>query len=205
MTGTEIIEKFELYTDDTTELSPEEEIDLANRVLHQIYDELPWEFLRKEYSTTVASSAVAIAADFDYPMVNYTEDNTSDVPDTKVLYIGTDKSVYPIVPMGSRYGATKQGNWCYYNPTTTKFEFVTAPTNGETAVYDYKYVPTDITTATSPVLPTNAHMMVVFGMLIDDEIIQKSEKARSNVPENTRAYNKLMSQLRARNARQFFN
>lgn len=201
MTGSEILAAFELYTDDSTELSPTEELALANRKYRLILGERPWEFLRKEQSTTVASSAVALPSDFDAFMHNYTDDPTMDVPDTPVVYIGTEMSPYFLVNMGMRYGLTKQSNWCWYNPTTGNIKFQTAPDNGKAAVFDYKYRPDDITTGTSPVIPTDYQIAIVFAMLIDDEIIQKSEKARSNRLEYQVAFNETMSQLRMRDAR----
>lgn len=47
LTGEQIIERFELYTDDTTELSTDEELEVANDKLRLIYMEQPWEFLRR--------------------------------------------------------------------------------------------------------------------------------------------------------------
>ena len=43
LTGQQIIERFELYTDDTTDLSSDEEITLANDKLRLVYMEQPWE------------------------------------------------------------------------------------------------------------------------------------------------------------------
>ena len=73
--------------------------------------------------------------------------------------------------------------------------------SGNPYEYDYKTSPDDITVGTSPSLPPEYHPMVVFGMLIDEEIIKKSEKARSNMQDNAIQYQHYMKNLKLRDAR----
>lgn len=47
MLASEIIAKFELYVDDSTELSTQEELDLLNKVYQKVADDRPWEILKK--------------------------------------------------------------------------------------------------------------------------------------------------------------
>lgn len=213
MIGTEITQKFELYTDDTTELSTEEEIALANDKAKLIYMEMPWEFLRKAFSgSTNVDGTVSAPADFVHFMHNYSEDPTQVLPDQSVVYL--NKTPYFVVPMGARNnfnqnnGVYGNQNICWYNPSTGKIEFPVTPGSGVLAEFDYQYQPADFTDVTSPVAPrgldTQFGMAIVHLMCIDDDVIQKSEKARSNITENNAMYQKILSNLKHHNAKFFF-
>lgn len=204
MNGQEIIQKFELYTDDSTELSSAEELALANSKLRVIYQEQPWEFLRKNATGSIASDGtITLPTDFDHPMVNYTDDPTSDLPDQAVVLVGAGKTPYRFIPMGSRKSYIGNEAVCWVNLVSGKIEFPSGA-GGQTYDFDYKYKPTDITTSTSPVLPSDFHEMVVSLMLIDDDIIQKVEKARANITENNSKYLKFLSNLKSWNSKFWF-
>jgi hypothetical protein len=196
MQGAEIIQKFELLTDDTTELSGEEELALANKVLRDIYDIQPWEFLRKAASGTVSATGITIPTDFLQFMLNYSEDNTSTLPDTAVVYI--NDRPYRIIPMGNRVNYPG-ADVCWFNPAAGKIEFRNNPA-GATYAFDYKYLPADITLATEPIIPTS-HYLVVYGMLIDDELIQRMGKENSNMADNSALFNRNLTNLKHHNAK----
>ena len=201
LTGQQIIDRFELYTDDTTDLSSDEELIVANDKLRLIYMEQPWEFLRRKKSGVVEGDGkITPPTDFDELMENYSEDPTISEPLLKVIFIGSQKSPYFVVPMGQR-NANQYSNVCWVDPTDGKINFVQSPGTGTTYEYDYKTSPDDITVGTSPALPPEYHPMVVFGMLIDEEIIKKSEKARSNMQDNAIQYQRYMKNLKLRDAR----
>lgn len=199
MTGQDIINKFEMHTDDTTELSSQEELELANAKLRFIYDLQAWEFLRKNKTGTVAAAGIVVPTDFLHCMVNYSEDMTSNLPDTAVVYLGGNP--YKLIPMGMR-NSSPITNVCWYNPSNRTIEFKENMA-GQSYEFDYKYLPDDITVSTEPVLPTS-HYIVVYAMLIDDDVIQKTDKARSNIVENTNAYGQQLSNLKSYNSKLFF-
>lgn len=214
MTGTEIIQKFELYTDDTTELSTAEELALANDKAKIIYQEMPWEFLRKAFSgVTNADGTITAPADFVHFMHNYSEDPTQSLPDQAVVYIN-GYTPYFVVPMGARNNYNSQNgifgdrNICWFNPSTQKIEFPVSPGGGVQAGFDYQRLPADFVAGTSPAAPMGMDsqfgMAIVHLMCIDDDIIQKSEKARSNVSENNGLYQKILTNLKHNNAKFFF-
>lgn len=196
MQGADIIKKFELHTDDTTELSSEEELELANKVLRDIYDLQPWEFLRKRAAGTVAADGIAAPADFLQLMANYSEDATSSIPDTVVVYVSGRP--YKVIPMGAR-ATYPQAAVCWYNPSNRKIEFASTPT-GAAYEFDYKHLPADITLATEPIIPTS-HYIVVYGMLIDDELIQRMGKENSQMAENSALYQGQLTNLKHHDAR----
>ena len=67
LTGQQIIDRFELYTDDTTDLSSDEELILANDKLRLIYMEQPWEFLRRKKAGTIESDGISVGTTNDSP------------------------------------------------------------------------------------------------------------------------------------------
>ena len=213
MTGTQIVQKFELYTDDMTELSTEESLELANDKAKVIYQEMSWEFLRKAFSgVTNADGTITAPADFVHFMHNYSEDPTSNLPETSVVFL--NGTPYFVVPMGGRSnynqanGVYGSQNICWYNPSTGKIEFPVSPGSGVSASFDYQRLPDDFTDVTSPLTPPGFErqfsMAIVYLMCIDDDIIQKSEKARSNVSENGALYNKALNSMKHHNAKFFF-
>lgn len=200
LTGQEIIQRFEIYTDDTTELSSDEEIMLANDKLRVIYMEQPWEFLRRSKTGAIESDGkITVLSDFDELMENYSDDPSINEPLQKVIYIG-NKQPYFFIPMGQR-NANQSSNVCWYDPSTNKINFASSPGAGVAYEYDYKISPDDITVNTSPKLPAEYQLMLVFAMLIDEEIIKKSEKARSNMEINQVQYQRYMKNLKLRDAR----
>src|SRR5579872_4993686 len=135
LTGQQIIDRFELYTDDTTELSSDEELILANDKLRIIYMEQNWEFLRRKNTGTIGSDGkIAVPTDFDEFIENYSEDPTISEPLLKVIFIGSMKSPYFIVPMGQR-NANNFSNVCWFDPTDKKINFAQSPGSG--AVYEF--------------------------------------------------------------------
>ena len=201
LTGQQIIDRFELYTDDTTELSSDEELILANDKIRLIYMEQNWEFLRRKKTGTIESDGkISVGADFDELMENYSEDPTISEPLLKVIFIGSSKNPYFVVPMGQR-SANNYSNVCWFDPTDKKINFAQSPGTGASYEYDYKISPDDIVVGTSPLLPAEYQPMIIFSMLIDEEIIKKSEKARSNMQDNAVQYQRYLKNLKLRDAR----
>lgn len=201
LTGQQIIDRFELYTDDTTDLSTDEELILANDKLRLIYMEQPWEFLRRKKAGAVESDGkISLAADFDEFLENFSDDPAIGEATMKVVYIGGQKSPYLVVPMGQR-NANSFSNICWIDPADNKINFLQSPGAGASYEFDYKTSPDDITVGTSPKLPAEYHPMIVFSMLIDEDIIKKSEKARSNMQDNALQYQRYLKNLKLRDAR----
>lgn len=199
LTGQQIIDRFELYTDDTTDLSSDEELILANDKLRLIYMEQPWEFLRRKKSGNVESDGkISLPADFDEFLENFTDDPAVGEAIMKVVYV--NRSPYLIVPMGQR-NTNSFSNVCWIDPSDGKINFAQSPGAGASYEYDYKTSPDDITVGTSPKLPAEYHPMIVFSMLIDEEIIKKSEKARSSMQDNAVQYQRYLKNLKLRDAR----
>jgi hypothetical protein len=201
MLGSEIIEKFELWTDDTTELSTDQELSLASEKAKDIYTECVWEFLRKNAIGSFSGGYIdlaTVAPDFVFPMANYSEDESYSSPTIPVVFVGGTVP-YKIIPMGLRKQHQGQ-NVCWVDLVQKRISFADSTAAG-TFDFDYQYAPADITEATTSAVPSSYALIIVYAMLIDDDVIQKTEKARSNIVENTRQYQRIMSNLKSYNAK----
>ena len=196
MTTADIIKRFGFFTDDSTELSSDEELFLANEKYKVILSENQWEFLRKTATGSFTGGFIDVSSlDFDRFMANYLDDPSGGaIPDTIVVYVNGNP--YKVIPMGSRWN---QSGIAYYDSVNKKIMIV-GDASG-TYAFDYKYKPADLTLGTSPVFDSYFHMVIVYAMCIDDEVIQKSEKSRSNIVENTAQMNRIMSNLRSHDSK----
>jgi hypothetical protein len=199
LTGQQIIDKFTQYTDDTTELSSDESIILANDKARLIYMEQPWEFLRRKKTGVIESDGkIFLPTDFDEFMENYDEECYEAT--RKVIFVGSQRAIYLIVPMSQR-NVCGYPNVCWVDPSDGKINFAQSPGGGTPYEFDYKISPEDFAVNTSPILPAEYHPMIVFSMLIDEEIIKKAEKARSNMQDNAIQYQRYMRNLKHRDIR----
>ena len=200
-TGNDIIKKFELWTDDQTELSTDEEIFLANEKQREILNETVWEFLRKSATGSFSGGEIdltTVAPDFKHLMANYSEDPvTYPTPTETVVFVG--EAPYRIINMGMRNQFLNQ-NVCWVDLVANKIKFANASIGG-TFEFDYQHSPEDFTANTAPALPKDHRLVIVYAMLIDDDIIQKTEKGRTNVKENAAQYGRLLSNLKSYNAK----
>jgi hypothetical protein len=199
MTITQILNSFHIFTDDMSELSTEEEIVVLNKAVQTILNDRQWEFMRKTYTGSVANSEITIPSDFNMFMPNFNDNTEVNYPLQSVVYISNDKTKYmPHIPYGSRN--QKQG--AYIDKQNGKIKFTEILTNGTQIEFDYNYTPVPISTINDTIpLPQEVHHYLGQIMAIDDDIIQKSEKARSNIDQNNKALAQLMSDLRRINTR----
>lgn len=203
MIGTELLKQFTVQTDDQTELSTDEMLSLADNKVKEIYVDTVWEFLRKSATGTFSSGSIdltTVAPDFLFAMPNYSEDTVYMTPEVPVVYV-SDRP-YKIIPMGLR-GQMKGRDVCWVDSVQNKIVFDNTSLAG-TFSFDYQYIPSAITQSSTEILVNTKGMYdtaVLYSMLIDDDIIQKTEKARSNVNENTARFQSIMSKLKSYNAK----
>lgn len=198
MNGEQIIAKFELYVDDSTELSSDEELDLANDIYHAICDDRPWEWLKKEWSgTTNGTTQIDLPDDFKYFIEtgNYTDNSTETEDGTGAKYVFVNGSKYLLINWSDRRQYENRNDVCWVDILNNKLVFAQAPDSGLSISADYIHKPDDLTTSTSPIFPSSFHKIISHGMAIDDMIIQLFEKARSYADENQAMYDKYMRKL----------
>lgn len=202
-TGTELIQQFELYVDDTTELSSSEELTLLNKIYHQILDSRPWEFLKKEWSgTTTALNYVALPTDFRHfcETQNYTDNSTQTElgKSSKVVYVNNNP--YQVINWSDRRQYANSNSYCYLDIVNSRLYFTNTPGTGLSISADYIYKPADLALTDSPIFPDSYHPMIYHGMAVDDMIIQLFDKARSYAQENKAIYDGYMRALTYHNA-----
>jgi len=187
----DIIKQFEVYVDDLTELSTDEEYLLLTKVLQSVYNDRSWEFLRKTASVSVNGTTGTLPVDFVSVMNNYSENDYNSIPEIAVAYVGGIP--YRFIPRG--IATMKKGNTCYIDLANKQIVF-TQSIGSQTVTFDYKYRPDPITSNLSEIaLPEDFRRYIPQVMAIDDDIIQKTERARSNQQINLLARKELLRDL----------
>jgi len=198
MTAQEIIEKFRLYVDDSSELSSAEELSLANKIYRQVLENRPWEFLKKEWATTTnGTNNITLPTDLSYFFENqgYTDNSMANESGSQDKAVFINGSPYKIINWSDRRQYANSAGYCYVDWAASKLYFTTTPSAGLTLSADYIYRPADLTLATSPVFPTSFHDVIYHGMAIDEYIIQIFDKARSYAQENKTLFDGYMRSL----------
>lgn len=173
MTGQNIIDDFDKWTDDMSELSATQKLALANSKYRDVLNDRDWEFLRQVASVTIASGEIAVPADFR----NFAENN--NVGHRFGFWIGD--SYYPIVNMMDRRTHTA---FSYYDQANSKIVLAEGLSlNGQTASFDYFYRPDDLAVDTSPVFNSNYHKVLSYLMASEHYLIDHTEKGRSQKTE----------------------
>lgn len=213
-TATQLIEKFELQVSDVTELSDVEELEILNRVCHKIYNSRPWEFLKKEksgsftVSGTADASYVALPSDFGYVIGDYSDTDNSistqqnSVP--AVIFIGTTRDPYKLVNWSDRRQYLGKTGYAYIDIANSTLIFTGIPTSS-TYSYDYIHVPTDLDDGDTPLIPNRFQNIIVYGMAVEDSVLQISPKATSYAPENQAKYESELADMIYWNAQLILN
>jgi hypothetical protein len=191
MTGQEIISRFELYVDDMSELSTEEELALANKIYHKMCDDRDWEILKKEASGTLTTTTtITIPSDFSHMVenFNYTDNAISREINAKPVVVFVDNVPFQVVNWSDRKQYENTNNVCYVDIRNSQVVFPVAQSASATYSFDYKFVPADLTLATSPVFPERFQHGIFHGMCVEDMVIQIFDKARSYAAENQSLY-----------------
>jgi hypothetical protein len=203
MTATEIIAKFELYVDDTTELSSAEELALLNKIYYRVSSSRAWEILKKEASGTMASTTtITLPSDFEHFTENYgyTDNQMTRNLNTKGQVVFVGGNPFFIVNWSDRKQYENNNGVCYLDIRNSVIKFPVAQSASATYSFDYKYTPTALTAGTSPVFPERFHDLFYHAMAVDDMIIQIFDKARSYARENEANYQSILGDMTFWNA-----
>jgi hypothetical protein len=194
-----IIDSFELYVDDGTELSSAEELSLANRIYRKVLNDRTWSFLKKSYTGTVSGDYVALPSDFKYIISNYDwTDNSMEtgfISAPVVVFVGSTYEPYRVVNWSDRRQYRTQSNICFIDARQGRLYFTVPPANGTSIEFDYVYRPDDLTLSTRPVWDSDFDSIITHGMATDDYIIQQFDKARSYAQENTLKYQQYLRDM----------
>lgn len=192
-TSAEIITKFELFAGDETELSSDEELDLLQKIYNEVCNQHEWERLKKTASGTLSTTVPYIAEPADF----------SNLTEKAVIYVFTSSTsfdTYYVVPFEERRQYLNQKQYAYYDARVARFIFMVQPAQALAYEFDYIFVPAVLTIAGSdPIFPTRFYDLFYHGMLVDNDIIQMSDKARSYQAVNQARYTKILSDMKAWN------
>lgn len=191
MISLKIIEKFELYVDDGTELSLSDELDLLNKKYQEVLSERPWEFLKKAFSGAINGTSIALPTDFQY--ILDTEVNASE---GKFVFIG--ERYYEVVNFSDRRPYLNKSGYCWVNIASGLLEFSESVSG--TLTYDYIYTPANLISTDEPIFPARFHDVIYHLMAADDYAIQQFDKAKSYASENANKAEKILEQMRFWNA-----
>lgn len=202
MTINQIITGFNLQVSDITELSTVEEFIVANRVYTKICNNRPWEWLKTSIAGTILSDTtgfyITLPTDFAFVTENnsYTLNNESVNNNTvaKVVFVGSNYRPYQLINYSDRRQYRDKIGYVYLDITNNRLVFTAKP-EAMTYEFDYIKVPPTLITGGTPVFPNRFHDIIVYGMAVDDQIIQLSPKATSYAAENQAKYKSCMDDL----------
>jgi hypothetical protein len=206
MTIQDIIIKFELYLDDTSELSSSEELDLAQKIFNQIHGSDTWEIFKKEATgtTSTAVSYVALPDDFGYLIETseYTDNSISYQGNSKprIVYVGTGNRPYNVINWSDRRQYADKDGYCYVDFVNSRLYFTKQPTSAESYSFDYMPIPETLELTTTFPFPERFSDSMFHGMAVDGYIIQQFDKAKSYAKENMELYNNKIEEMKLWNA-----
>jgi len=198
----ELIIQFELQVSDTTELSEAEEYIVANRVHNKICNQRPWEFLKTEASGSILTDSngayITLPSNFAYFCENNQKtDNTSITQNNaapKVIFVGTSYVPYQIINYSDRRQYRNKRGYAYLDMANNQIRFTYQPEE-YTYEFDYIKVPATLVSGSSLAFPARFEDALVYGMAVDDQIIQLSPKATSYAPENQAKYQSTLDDM----------
>ncbi len=200
-TASAIITNFELQVSDITELSSTEELYVLNRVYNKVMSSRPWEILKTPASgTTMLGSGVdgyyiTMPTDFAFfsPNYSYTDNTLSPQNNATpfVIFIGSGRSAYYVVNYSDRVQYLGKTGYAYLDYANSKIYFTGTPVS-QTYLFDYIKVPAVLTASDTPLIPTRFQDVLVYGMAVDDAVMQLSPKATSYAQENQAKYDAIL-------------
>jgi hypothetical protein len=194
MTGQEIIDKFNLYVDDMSELSSSEELDLLNKIYYQVSSAKNWEWTKKEYSsTTTGVNYLALPSDFLYLVQNYNYTDRGEYGRRPVVFV--DDAPFQVISWSDRKQYTDTNGYAYIDFRNSRLYFTSTPTSGLTVEYDYHAIPAALAVGTEPIFPEMYQDVIYHGMCVDSFIVQMSDKAKSYLPENKARYDDYIASM----------
>jgi len=202
----DIIKRFELYLDDTSELSTQEELELAQRVFDSICNSNDWEILKKSASGVLSTSVPYIELPDDFAYItenaNFTNNSVSyeEGLQGKIVFIGTTKTPYKVINWSDRRQYEGSTGYCYVDIANNRLYFTKQPTTADTYDFDYMSSGVDLKLTTEFPFPDRFSAVLFHGMCVDGYIIQQFDKARSYADENQLKYQNILEDMKIWNS-----
>lgn len=196
MLASEIITRFELYMDDTTELSTTESLALLNKISQLVANANNWEILKQGYSGTGTGTTLTLPTRFSHLVENANSTSDNIYADGAVVFV--DNSPFKVVSWSDRKQYEGDSNKAYIDIANGNLVFTTSVA-GKTVEFDYHQYPATYTISEHVWVPDRFADILYHGMCIDDFAIQQSEKAKSYRNEHLGSYNMWLGEMKSWN------
>jgi len=199
VTTTEIIENFETYVDDTTELSSVQELTLLNKIYQKVMSFKSWQILKKEASGSMSTTTTIPVPDRFRKFVenrNLTDDAQAAEFNARPIGILINGTKWlQVVNWDDRRQYANRDGFVYYDAANNTITTTYPQPAGATYSFDYIQKPLDLTDGQSPIFPEEFHAMIFHGMAAEDMIIQLFDKARSYADVNSGNYRSYLADM----------
>jgi hypothetical protein len=196
----DILTKFELIVDESSELSDAEELDLANDVYGDICDDRDWEWLKATATGTTSTTVPYVALPADFKKVAPNEYNKS------VVFVGSDYQPYEVISFADRRNHRDEDGYCYIDIPNQRLYFTLQPTEAKAIEYDYIKIAPDLDllgatpTGSNPLFRAGFHPIISYGMAAKFPMMEQSEKDKSYAREYLAEYLNILSMMRREDA-----
>ena len=221
MNWQQILDKFYLQAQDSSELSSVEALDLLNDIYWDVQDDRAWEWLKTTYTGTTSTTVpyISLPTDFKYLVPNYNWVGTSftnlwvpvgyssnplptNIWNITVVFRGTNRNVYQVIPFSEKDNYYNINNYCYIDLVNSRLYFTVQPTLAESVTYTYIKVAPDVTVSTSPIFRAGFHNIIAYWMAANFNVLQMTDKAQSYRMENLQLYNDTLLNMQMEDAHQ---
>ena len=199
MTKAQLIAKFNLYTDDSTELSDSETSDLFDKVYRDICVFKPWEFTKSAHTATVSGTTTSLPSDFLSLTKNANYTDNRNYASDPVVFVGSVYTAFKVVNWSDRRQYNGATGYAYLDIPNSNLVFTASIS--DTVEFDYQRQMPALASSESPAFPEEFHMIIPHAMAVDEMMIELFEKARSYADENEAKYNYYLGQMSVWNAR----
>jgi len=219
MTWDDIIQRFHLQVDDSSELSSDEELALLNQVYREVQNNRAWEWLKTTWTGTTSTSVPYIALPSDFKMLSpnfnnlegysnvwvpigyYSNVFPGNIGNVSVVFIGTDYTPYQVIPFSSRRNYRDASGYCYIDVPNQRLYFTSQPTSAQSVEFDYIKRATDLTLNTEPLFNDAYHEVLAYWMAAKFDPIQLTAKDGTNyMTDNQRQYASILEQMQMEDA-----
>lgn len=174
-TAQDIIDEFDKLTDNMSELSTAQKLDLLNSKYQDVVNDRDWEWLRNTYEVTIENNQIAVPSGFR----NFAENNK-----TKYRFgFWVGDSFYPIVNMQNRRTNTHMS---YYDPSNGVIVLADGLSlNGQTASFDGFVIPNELNDLDDTINTFRSVYWKIISYLMATEhyLVDHTEKGRSQRDE----------------------
>ena len=195
MIASEIIARFNLQVDDSSELSSTEELALLNQCYREIQNDRSWEWLKTEATATTSISVPYIALPSDFRTLSPNMEGAYQYGNESVVYVGVDYEPFRVINFSNRRDYRDRNGICYIDIPNSRLVFTKQPSSARSVEYDYLMKAPDLITSAEPLFDDAYHEVLAYGMAAKFDAIQLTNKNESYSRENEAMYLSILEQM----------